>query len=457
MKHFPIEAKVGFFSLIILLLLAWATIRVSDKTSVWGGGYEVSFVVDSATGLKLKAPVELAGVSVGIVKEVTLVDSHKARVALLLNNHVKLTTDAQVVLRTRGFLGETYVELIPGSAQATPIPQGGTLGEASRTGDVNGLVAQMSSIAGDMKSVSTNLRALAGDQAGAPIDRIVANLEKFTEAIKDVTVRNTDNIDQIAANMAELTKELRDLIAQGKDDVRDAANQISSITGKIDRGEGTIGKLVNDEATVEKINDSLDNLNATLGGFQKLETELGFHTEYLTRSQDFKNYVNIALRPAPDKALLLAIVSDPNPSPQHSLRTTDVTVGGTTTTVTSDTSTIDRNRLLVSAQIAKSFYDFTVRGGLIESTGGAGLDYVYGPFDLRFSAFDFSTRFGERPHLKLLGDMNVTKNVFLVGGADDMLNPAQRTDYFFGGGFRFVDDDFKKLARFSGASTMLGK
>ncbi|MBI4126099.1 MAG: MCE family protein [Deltaproteobacteria bacterium] len=441
--------RVGLFAAVILVVLGWATIRVSDKTAVWGGGYELSFDVENATGLKKKAPVELAGVAVGVVKDIELVDSTKAKVLILVNDRVKIAPDSEAVLRTRGFLGETYVELLPGSSTAPPLEEGGEISKAFRTGDVNGIVAQFSDIAGDIKAITANARQ--------PTERIVANLDEFTAAIKELTVRNTDNIDEIAANMAELTRELRDLVAQGKQDVQDAADQISSITGKIDRGEGTVGKLVNDEGTVEKLNDSLDNLNSALGGFRKLETEFGFHTEYLTTSEDFKNYINLALRPTPDKAVLLGLTTDPNPNPSHVERTTDVTVGGTTTRVTTDTATIDRGKILISAQLAKSFYDFTLRGGLIESKGGAGVDLTHGPFDVRFSAFDFSTRFGERPHLKLLGDINLTQNIFLVGGADDMLNPVQKTDYFFGAGFRFVDDDFKKLASMSSASSVFGK
>lgn len=457
MIRFSSEAKVGLFAVAIMVMLAWVTIRVSDRTAVGSGGYELSFVVHSATGLKNKAPVELAGVAVGVVKDVELVDSTKAHVTLRIHRHVKLPSDSRAILRTRGFLGETYVELIPGSAAGEPLAPGDKLAQASRTGDVNQLVSDMTEISADIKAITANLRELAGGGENAPINRTVDNLEEFTRAIKDLTIRNSDNIDIIAANMAELTVELRRLIEQGREDVTQAMDQISSITGKIDRGEGSLGKLVNDEETVDKLNESLDNLNETLGGFRKLETEIGFHTEYLAQSEDFKNYVSLSLKPAPDKALLVDVVTDPDPSPQHVERTTDVTVGGTTTRVSTDTSTINRDRLLVSAQLAKSFYDFTLRGGVIESTGGVGLDYAYGPLGFRFSAFDFSSRFGERPHLKLLSDMSLTQNLFLVGGADDMINPAQKTDYFFGAGFRFVDDDLKRFARFGSSSSLFGK
>jgi hypothetical protein len=85
-----------------------------------------------------------------------------------------------------------------------------------------------------------------------------------------------------------------------------------------------------------------------------------------------------------------------------------------------------------------------------------GLDYEKGPIGLRFSAFDLETHHGERPHLKLLGDLSLTKNIYLVGGADDIIGPRNAPDWFVGAGFRLVDEDIKRVVRFGGRS-LVGK
>lgn len=457
MKSTTTELKVGVFAALILVLLVWATIRVGDKTSVHGGGYNLKISFDNATGLKVKAPVELAGVQVGVIKEINLLESRKAVVTISLSKHVTLPSDSTAVLRTRGFLGETYIELLPGSTDSSVLSAEGEIQNSLRTGDINSLVGQFNQIAEDVKHVTSSLRTMVGDDERAPINRIVANLEDFTKAIKDVTIRNTDNVDRIAANMSEMTEQLKQIIANGRANVEESMDHIASISRKIDEGKGTVGKLVNDEETVDKLNEAVDNLNQTLGGFRRLEAEVGYHAEFLTKTHDFKNYVSLALRPTPDKAFLVDLVSDPNPNPTHAVRTTDVTVGTNTTRVLTDTATINRNRLLFSAQLAKKFFDFTIRGGIIESTGGAGLDYKKGPFGLYFSAFDFQSRYGERPHLKLMGDLAITKNFYILGGIDDIISTPNPNDFFFGAGFRLIDEDIKTLARFGNATSMVGK
>lgn len=444
-KKISAEVKVGIFAVVVVLILAWATVRVGDKTSVHGGGYPLKVSFENATGLKIKAPVELAGVQVGVVKKIDLQDSRKAEVTLALSKEVKLPADSRAVLRTRGFLGETYVEIIPGSPENPILSAGETISYASRTGDINSLVSQFSDIAEDIKTITSSLRDTIGSGEASPVKSIVANLEEFTLAIKDLTLRNEGNVDRITTNLAAMTEQMREIIARGRMDVEESMDRIASITRKIDEGKGTVGRLVNDEETIDKLNEAVDGLNETLGGFKKLETEIGFHTEYMGNSRDFKNYVSLELRPAPDKAFMLDVVSDPNPDPTHSRKTTDVTVGGTTTQVTTDTATVDRNRLLFSAQLAKKFYDFTLHGGIIESTGGFGLDYNKGPVGLEFSAFSFMSGYGQKPHLKLMGNVNLTRNFYFVGGADDFISNLGQRNWFMGGGFRLVDDDVKTI------------
>ncbi len=441
------EFKVGIFAVIVIALLAWATIRVGDKTAVSGRGYKLKVVFSNATGLKLKAPVELAGVEVGVVKDIELLDSREALVSLILSDRVKLPDDSTAILRTRGFLGETYVEIVPGTLGKPILKENSQIPYTIRTGDINSLIGQFNQIAEDIKHVTSSLRTMIDDDQTAPINRIVNNLDEFTKSIRDLTVRNSENVDRISDNLAAMTDQLREVIARGQHDIEESMERIASITRKIDEGKGTVGRLVNDEETVDKLNEAVDNLNQALGGYKRLEAEVGYHMEYLGRSNDFKNYVDLILRPSPDKAFMLGVVSDPNPNPTHTVRTTDVTVGNNTTRVTTDTGTIERNKLRWSAQLAKSFYDFTVRGGLIESTGGVGLDYKKGAVGLKFSAFDFQTRYGERPHLKIMADLDITKNFHVLGGADDFIAGGGRADWFVGAGFKFVDEDIKSVGR----------
>ncbi len=435
------ETKVGIFALCALVIIGFITLKIGSRSFVAAGGYEVSVVVDNAIGVRPKTPVEIAGIRVGQVKEIGLEESRKAKLTLLLNKDVNLPVDSVARIRSKGFLGEIVIEIVPGTEGVQSLADGGALNFSGQSGDINMLMTQFSSIANDIKAVSAQLRDVAGTDRNSPMWQIVNNLQTFTQTLAN----NQANFNKMAGNLAELTEALKGTIVKSRENVEDSLKRIASITQKVDEGKGTIGKLVNDDATVNKLNEAVDNLNSTLGNIKTIETEIGYHAEYLGHTKEFKNYVNLTIRPKPDKAFIFDFVQNTNPSPDRSTNTSTISTGGTSTTVTTNTATVNQNQFRFSAQLAKSFYDFTVRGGVIESRGGVGLDYAKGPAGLQFSAYDFQTQYDQRTHLKLAGTVNVTKNLFLIGGGDDLISQLGRRNWFMGAGIRLVDEDVKSL------------
>ena len=85
------------------------------------------------------------------------------------------------------------------------------------------------------------------------------------------------------------------------------------------------------------------------------------------------------------------------------------------------------------------------KGGIIESTGGIGLDYYL--FDdrpkLSLEAFDFDP--DRKPHLKGGADLTFFKYLYLTAGFDDFISDEGRSSFFVGVGLRFEDDDIKYL------------
>lgn len=442
---FKREVRVGLFAAVTIAIIVFVTIRVGDQSVVSGGALELNAVFENAAGLYPKAAVEISGVTVGRVKKVGLTQDGKASVRIAIDDKVHLSQNSRAFLRSRGFLGESYVEVMPGDQNLPPLENGALIRHSESGGDVSEMIDQFNSIGRDVKDMTVTMKRWLSKEDNGPIASAVDNFNQFAKIMRDVSVRNEQNMNRILENMADLTHEIKMMVHDSKNNATEAVERVASITQKIDEGRGTIGKLINDPDTVEKLNNSLDNLSDAIGGFRQMELGLGFHTEYLKRSHDFKNYVSLNLSPTPNTSVLVDFVADPSPDTSRSTKTSTVKAGGSSTTVTTDTETLQRDATLFSAQIARKFYDFTFRGGIIESKGGVGLDYDRGMVGLSFSAFDFETDFNEQPHLKFMGALNMTQNFYLLGGVDDPLNPAQKTDYFFGAGLRFVDNDIKSL------------
>ena len=183
-----------------------------------------------------------------------------------------------------------------------------------------------------------------------------------------------------------------------------------------------------------------------------------------------KVYFGARIIPRPDKYYELELVSDPRGVDTVVTETNTTTIcpgtgvctpTGTNTTTTSSTRSTNEQKLAFSLQMARRFGPLTVRGGLIESSGGVGADLHLLDDSLRFSLsiFQFNRPNKEAyPRAKLWADYVFLKHLYLTTGVDDFLNRWSSrkragarpfnigTDVFFGGGLEFTDDESEDAA-----------
>jgi len=437
------ESKVGLFAFIAIAVAVYLTLRVGDFKYTGAGTYRIYLMMDSAEGLDKKTPVSVAGIQVGVVEDIELLPDNKARLRLKIREGVVLPRDVVAEVHTKGVLGDVFLELVPGQSP-TPIREGETIIRVSPTANFSEVAKNLNEVAVNLKSITKSLEGYVGGDE-AVMTKIMKNTEILTRNMAGFSERNRANMDQVVQNLKELTQTLNQIANKSEASVQESILRIENITRTIEEGKGTVGKLIKDPSTAEKLDEALDNVNNLVGGANRLEVELGYHLEYLGNTNDVKHYVGLTLKPRPDKFFILEFVSDPDPSPTRTNTTTDVITPGGRTTVVTEREETDRNKFRLSAMLAKKFYDFTLRAGMIESTGGVGLDYNRGPFGLQFSAFDFSNGDRDRPHLKFMGTFNVTSGLYLLGGVDDPISKRHGPDWFVGAGIRFLDDDIKSL------------
>ena len=125
MKRVELEVVVGLFLLVGILALAWLSIRLGRMQVLGLAGYVVYADFPSVGGLKQGASVEIAGVKIGQVETISLVE-YRARVTLRIDDSVKLQEDTIASIKTKGLIGEKYMRLSPGGSMRRSLPRGGS-------------------------------------------------------------------------------------------------------------------------------------------------------------------------------------------------------------------------------------------------------------------------------------------------------------------------------------------
>ena len=140
MKRFDLELMVGLFLIAGMICLGYLSIQLGKMEVVGGKGYEVYAIFSNIGGLKAGSSIEIAGVDVGRVRSIRL-DNYQAQVVLKLPRSVKIQEDAIASVKTKGLIGEKYVEITPGGSEKI-IQPGGRIRETQPAMDLEGLISK---------------------------------------------------------------------------------------------------------------------------------------------------------------------------------------------------------------------------------------------------------------------------------------------------------------------------
>ncbi|MBI5198332.1 MAG: MCE family protein [Nitrospirae bacterium] len=454
------EVKVGAFVIAGILILAYMTFAVGKFTFGKEKGYRFHLLLTSAAGLDSKAPVKIAGVEVGKIESITL-EENRAKVSVRIFPEVRLREGTQAAIRSTGLLGDKYIELVPGKGEGY-LSQGGVIGEAEAPADIDKLITQFTYVAGDIREISRSLREMLGSPENQnSVRAILTNLREMSERMNRMIRTNQELIDQTIANFKELSGNLNEMVADNKRPINETlanlesfsrslkedgprlVDSLNSIAEKIEKGEGTLGKLVTDKSVYEKLDSTLEGVNKFVTSMDQFNINVGFRGEYQIDEADTKGYFSLRLQPREDKYYLFELIDDPRGKTRVTETVTTTTPGGTVATREIKTS----DQLKFSAEFARRFGNVVVRGGLMESKFGVGADLLQfqDKWKGTFEAWNLDGEEGRpNPHLKATASYTFFKNLFVEGGYDDFIN-SKSANAFVGGGLYFDDEDLKYI------------
>ncbi|MCP4204070.1 MAG: MCE family protein [bacterium] len=474
--------KIGIFLAAALVLLGYFILKIEDLRLFTGESRVVEASFGTVAGLDDKAAVRVAGVRVGRVDGIRLADD-RAYVALLLERPVELRQGATAAISNMGLLGDKYVELDPGPVSASPLPEGAILVGSTPIG-IDEAMARFNSIG---ISLDEALTAMDPAESGETVRNLLASLEVTAETIRSVVESNQNqvagtmqNFERFSAVLAEelpriseqtsqVIAKFEQILEENRGDARLSIEQLASatetlrkslehfetISSQIASGEGTVGKLLNDETAHDQLVDTLASvesgvgqLTESLGRVKRLRLDLGFEGYYLDEFEDSRSEFGLKLDPQSEsnRFYQVSIVDDPRGRVRtETLETTATGPGGEVETSTVRTVKTEDDTSL-SAQVGFGLGQARFRAGLIESTAGAGLDFdLFGDrLLLSLDTFDFSREDDLNPRMRLTGRWRLHRKAYIVGGLDDFLE-SDRDSVFLGAGIRWTDDDLKYL------------
>lgn len=485
--------KIGLFVLltgtgsVIYVMQTAETIDAPDT-------YQVKAMIENASGLNPGTRVWVSGVTVGRVREVELVRG-KAQLLMEISSEVPVYRDAVVKKTMQSMLGNAVVTLQPGTPQRPKIESGGviynvvsstamdrTFQTAEEVGqELNEFMQELNKFMGEGGAYQTmdemlNLARDTVDTTNRLVERNLVLLSQSMENVARITERldassnqDVQELSKILAHTASIAERLDLMLANRDEDIDSSIATISEsvdklnasladlnkVTQRVERGEGNLGKFINDESIYERVDRVTQNVDEFVNSTMGLEVQVGVKSEYMALQSAAKTHAEVRLLPeGKPKYYSFGVVN----TPDQLSRTTETRtiVSGSTNSDTTTIETVRTNELKVSAQMARSFGPLTLRGGVIESSAGFGLNYrPIRQISLSTEMFEFGQE--NVPYLRGYGTLfpvfapesdNPLNWLYVTGGVDNALHSADR-DYFIGLGIRLTDNDLRTILPFA--------
>lgn len=234
------QIKTGIFVVLGLVLIVLSILLLGDEKTSLTGTYDLRVKLKQVQGLSPGSQVTLSGLRVGRISKIDFSNDSSDLIATLeisKPNQKRITAGAIAAVKTLGALGDKYIYISPGPADAKPL-QDGDLLPSDGGEDFIDIIARKSADLSNVVDVVNQLNVLLSNLNEGGRSRILL-----------------ENLIQVTAEMRALAADLRG--SMNKDKLHQSVDRLSSILGKIDKGDGTLGALINDPSLHQKLSSLL--------------------------------------------------------------------------------------------------------------------------------------------------------------------------------------------------------
>lgn len=462
-----LEAKIGLFVVLGLVALMLLSTQVNNLAGWNQEGYRVYAHISDATGLERQANVSMNGVKIGNVEAIAM-EGRQVKLTFLIAEGVQIAKDSVVVVAQESVLGSKMVNITQGSDTASLEPEG-LLVNFKQYAALDETSDSVNAAAREIELLMKDLREVLDETRKEDLRQAITSFRGVGEHLDMLILDNREALGAAIANFRDMGAEFTKAGATVNADLPNIMKRIDALTTRLDNISAALehslpeavdkfiaiednvttileenrASLSNALTSADSFFDSgqhaFDKVDSLLSNFTVSELQVGMHAEQLMRDADSKVYLHVAYLPNPETYYLLDMVS-----------MGDYTRPGVKPSIH------EEGKTYISAQYGKRFGDLMMRGGLIEATGGVGLDWYADKERLKLSAEIFDVNAvndirGENPHAKIMLQYRFLKHLEVYGGWDNCLNERSQ-NVFVGVGIRFIDNNLKYLLGSSAAA-----
>jgi phospholipid/cholesterol/gamma-HCH transport system substrate-binding protein len=443
------ELKVGLLALVTMASVVYMSIKVTSNQSGFGEYVPYRTIIKDASGIFPKTPIKVAGINAGRIKEIELADNN-AIITFEVLEKVMVTKNSKLKIKSVGFLGDKYLEIVMGDS-ADRLKENGIIA-AEEGGGIENLVKDAADVLKDVKVIMGSIKeSMAPEGQEPPLQKILQDMKSATEILKRMMEGNETRINDMLANFQEFSEDISyQMNNQNPDsamkDMKDVLSNAKKLTGDLEKivsnikaGKGTVGKLLVEEQIADEVRETMAGVRQLMVRVNNIRTEMDVFTGANTLYGSESTF-GLRIYPAPERFYQFGVVTSEFGVEKESIIKTNLN-GNESTEVR---SIQDKNSFRFNLQLGRQIHNWVFRGGLIETTGGLGVDYELTDWGSKFSMEVFDYRDDIGPNLRLSSEHQIFNVLYGRIRIEDVLEDRSRSATI-SLGLKFSDEDLRGL------------
>lgn len=261
--------RLGLFVIGGFALFVLAIFIIGKQKNMFNPVFKITSTFSNVSGLQVGNNVRFSGINVGTVDNIVIVNDTTVRVDLTIKKDVWqfVKSDCKVTLGSEGVIGDKLIIIMPGSQDAPLVKEGQRL-KTIETIETNTIMARLDVTTANAEQISQQLSDITFDinKGQGTLGRLIQDsilAESLNQTIANLNVfsRGLRSTDVIMGSLKVTTG-----------NVEVISKQLVVIMNKINKGDGTLGRLIQDTTIAENLNQTFINLKKTSNGLTGIDT-----------------------------------------------------------------------------------------------------------------------------------------------------------------------------------------
>jgi len=287
MRDRKVELQVGLVVVLAVIIFAWGIIWLKEY-KFRQERYTYSVLFPNVGALEIGDPVAVLGVAKGGVEKMVIYQG-EVLVTFNLSSDVILKEDATFTVKNIGLMGERYIEVEPGHSQI--LLDLSKLQKGFFDSGIPEVMGMMGEMITEIRRLTSHFQGTFGTAwAEESIKKSIENMRRLSEDLSSLLAQNKKKIGKTVNNLHYASSELKKMVDDNKEKLNSTVDNFASaserfknitevldslsfslkiLSEKIEKGEGTLGKLINDKSLYEELKNTTKSVDELVKDIKK--------------------------------------------------------------------------------------------------------------------------------------------------------------------------------------------